>query len=609
MTGRPLLARPRLHAPMALSVNTNLASLAARHAQDAAASALQKTVQRLSSGLRVNSARDDAAGLAIAERWTSRLRGGQQAARNVNDGLSLLHTADGALGVMSERLQRMREQVVQAMNGSNGQADRASLDNDVQQQRAELDRIAAATRFNGRALLDGSVGMALFQVGAGSADTLALALDTSMRSADLGAIASAISGDLRSLSDGSGGYPFAATYTTVPITALDFSRPAVAFAPGSSRTTAAPPTDYSAGAAAQFTVDGRTVNLTADYGSLAGVVGAVQSQLDSAAPGDYVVAQDSGRVRITKTAAASNNTVPPAVEAVSGAGAAIFAASTGSAGNKASATTRASFTVDNRRVTLVADHSGDFSALVADIQAQLDASARGAYRVSGSEAGLSITRVVGTEAPVLANFQDAGASVFAAGPRSGVTLKPGALSVQVGTRPAVAVTGTFATPQALAAAVAQQVGGGITTVINASTGALEISARETLTLSGSAAEPGGSLSFMALVNPATGSLNDVDASGADTARRALLRIDAAIDQISSQRSLYGALQSRFEAVAAGLLVDTTLAAASRSRIVDADFAAETAALSRQQVLQQAALAMLAQANVQPRDVLSLMPRP
>ncbi len=587
---------------MALSVNTNVASLAARRALGAGDSALLTTVQRLSSGLRVNSARDDAAGLAMAERWTSRLRGSQQAARNVNDGLSLLNTADGALGGVAERLQRMREQVVQAMNGSNSAADRASLDQDVQQQLAELDRVAAATAFNGRPLLDGTYGAALFQVGADSADALTVLLDTSMRAAQLGAIATASSSDLRTLSDGSGGYPFAATYTTVPITALDFSRPAVPFAGGAVRTAATPASDYSGAGAAQFTVDGRTVNLTADYGGLAGVVAAVQGQLDAGAAGAYIVAQAAGRLSITRT----NATAAPAVVAISGASAATFGNAVASAGTAATPTTRASFTVDGRRVTLTADHGGNFGGLLADIQGQLDAGAPGAYSVSGSASGLSISRVVGTAAPVVGGFQDAGAAVFAAAPRSGVTLAPGDLTVQVGTGPAVAVTGTFATPDAFAEAVRAQVGGGVTTVINAATGALEISARQTLTLGGNAAGPSGSLAFTALVNPATGSLDDVDAGGADTARRALLRIDAAIDSVSAQRGQYGALQSRFEAVAGSLLADAAQAAASRSRIVDADFAAETAALSRQRVLQQAALAMVAQANLLPRDVLTLL---
>lgn len=591
---------------MPSTVNTNLAALRAQHAQGVAASALQTAMQRLSSGLRVNSARDDAAGLAIAERWTSRLRGTQTAARNVNDGLSLLGTADGALGTIAERLQRMREQLVQAMNGGNGTADRASLQQDLQQQRAELDRIATATRFNGQPLLDGSGGALLFQVGAGSADTLDMASAASMRSSVLGAIATATSGDLRTLSDGSGGYPFAATYTTLPITALDFSRPAVPFTPGFVRTTATPATDYSGGNTAQFTVDGRSVDLVADYGSLAGVVSAVQSQLDAAGSGAYVVAQDSGRISITKTAAAAGATSAPAVLAVSGAGATTFAAAAASNGTAATPTTRASFTVDGRRVTLVADHSGDFAGLLADIQQQLDSSVAGAYKVSGSSAGLSISRTAGTVAPALAGFQDAGATVFAAAPRTGVTLKPGDLSVQVGSGPVVAVTGSFLTPEALAAAVRSQVGSGVTTAINTSTGALEICARDMLTLAGKAAVAGGALSFDALVNPASGSLDDVDATDTRTMRRALLRIDAAIDSVSAQRGVFGALHSRFEAVARGLLDDVVQAGAARSRIVDADFAAETAALSRQQVLQQAAQAMLAQANLQPRDVLSLL---
>jgi flagellin len=575
-------------------------SFAARRAAGTNASALAVSLQRLSSGLRVNSARDDAAGLAIAERMTARLRGAQQAVRNANDGISLFQTAEGALGAMGERLQRMRELVVQALNEVTSTADRASLDREVRQSLAELDRQASSTRFNGRALLDGSFGTATFQVGAGALDGLDIALDADLRAAELGAVSTAATSDLRTAGNRSGGFVFAATYTTVAISDLDFSRPEVRFAGGAVRTTGTPPLNYSGGGAAQFTVDGASVSLNANYGSLGAVASAMQAQLNAARPGGYAVTHDGTRLAITR----SNSTSAPVIANASGAAGA-YTGATSIAGTPASPTSNAGFAVDGRRVAVTANHSGNFAALVADIQGQLDASARGAYRVSGSDGGISITRSTGTAPPVVDAFTGAGASVFASVPQTGLTLAAGDLYVQLGTRERVAVTGTFLTPESLAAGVRAQVRG-VTTLVNDSSGALEINATETITLSGAAAASDGALAFTRLVNEAEGSLQDVDATLSDVARRSLLRIDAALDRVNAQRGSFGALQSRFDAMVGQLRLEGEHLGAARGRIVDADMAAESAALARRNVLQRAAQAMLAQANVMPRQVLALL---
>jgi flagellin len=153
---------------MALVINTNVASLNAQRNLGQSQSALGKSMQRLSSGLRINSAKDDAAGLAITDRMTSQVSGLNQAVRNANDGISMAQTAEGALGESTSILQRMRELAVQASNGTNTSADRASLDQEVQQLTSEVNRIAGVTSFNGQNLLDGtfaSTGV-VFQVGA-----------------------------------------------------------------------------------------------------------------------------------------------------------------------------------------------------------------------------------------------------------------------------------------------------------------------------------------------------------------------------------------------------------------------------------------------------------
>ncbi len=141
---------------MTLSINTNIDSLTAQYNTDASANSLQTSIQRLSSGLRINSAADDAAGLAISSRMTAQINGLDQAARNANDGISLAQTADGALSSVSDNLQRIRELAVQSANATNSSSDRASLQLEVAQLQSEIDRVATQTQFNGVNLLDGS---------------------------------------------------------------------------------------------------------------------------------------------------------------------------------------------------------------------------------------------------------------------------------------------------------------------------------------------------------------------------------------------------------------------------------------------------------------------
>ncbi len=150
------------------SINTNIISTNAQRNQSASQSSLATSMQRLSSGLRVNSAKDDAAGLAIAERMTAQVRGMNVASRNANDAVSLAQTAEGALGKISDNLQRMRELAVQSRNATNSDSDRASLQKEFGELQKEISRTIASTSFNGKKLLDGSSGTMSFQVGAGT---------------------------------------------------------------------------------------------------------------------------------------------------------------------------------------------------------------------------------------------------------------------------------------------------------------------------------------------------------------------------------------------------------------------------------------------------------
>ena len=159
---------------MPQTINTNISSLNSQRHLNTTQSSLATSMERLSSGLRVNSSKDDAAGLAIADRMNAQIRGTNVAIRNANDGISLAQVAEGALATVTDALQRMRELAVQAQNGTNGTSDRANLDTEYQQLSAEITRIAAQTKFNGIAIVGAGAGAQTFQVGANNGDTLTI---------------------------------------------------------------------------------------------------------------------------------------------------------------------------------------------------------------------------------------------------------------------------------------------------------------------------------------------------------------------------------------------------------------------------------------------------
>ncbi|RVT82495.1 flagellin N-terminal helical domain-containing protein [Inhella crocodyli] len=176
-------------------INTNIATLNAQRNTAMSQSSLLTSVQRLSSGLRVNSAKDDAAGLAIAERMNSQARGMMVAIRNANDGISLAQTAEGALSKAGDALQRMRELAVQARNATNTTADKASLDKEYQQLGAEITRVLAGTTFNGKAIVGADAGAQLFQVGANTTTNDEITVTTTNFAADTD-VAAVIGGNL-----------------------------------------------------------------------------------------------------------------------------------------------------------------------------------------------------------------------------------------------------------------------------------------------------------------------------------------------------------------------------------------------------------------------------
>jgi flagellin len=384
---------------MAQVINTNVASLNAQRNLNASQSSLATSLQRLSSGMRINSAKDDAAGLAISNRFTAQINGMNTAARNASDGISLAQTAEGALGEITNNLQRIRELAVQSRNATNSASDRAALNTEAQQLKQEIDRVASTSAFNGVKLLDGSFSAQSFQVGANVGETITISSLTNAGSSALGT------------------------------------------------------------------------------SSVAQVTGGAASTFGAITAGDLKI-----------------NTVSVGAIAAN---------------------------------TNAADRASAIMAAVNNYSSQT-----GVY-----------------------------ATVLSSSPGQVVLTNSGSVPATPDVVIALAGTGTLASTGLTAA----------TTSAAAATGfaALDISS----------------------------------AAGADTA---MTQMDAALQAVNTGRATLGALQNRFSSVVANLQTAAENLSASRSRIQDTDFAAETANLTRAQILQQAGTAMLAQANSLPQTVLTLL---
>ncbi|CAA0090829.1 B-type flagellin [Zhongshania aliphaticivorans] len=493
---------------MALSINTNVASLNAQRNLQKSQETLNTSLQRLSTGLRINSAKDDAAGLAISTRFTTQINGLNQAVRNANDGISLAQTGESALDEMTNNLQRIRELAVQSANATNSDSDRNALDAEVQQRLSEIDRISSQTSFNGSKILDGSTGNAQFQIGANVGETITLDLSSSTRLDSVGATATATSVSLA----GSDEVPATSGSGVFDATSLlaDFSSETVSFDVSDGTTTTA-------------------VTLAADYSGAGGIDDLV-TDLGTALGADFAVTNDGDDITITS--------------ALTGAGTEVSVAS---------------FDAD-------ADGNTTDSAVTA------------------------FPAVTGTDG------EDLVAAVA-----GGLTVD-GDFSIAVGDADAVAVAdGTYASTEELVVAINTALGSNGTAEAN-DDGTFTITSNEAVTFTGTAATTTAGLTDAALTGSLSGSSVLTVADSNDMIRR----IDAALTTVSDRRSDFGAVQNRFESTITNLQTISENLSASRGRILDADFASETANLTKAQILQQAGTAILAQANSLPQAALSLL---
>jgi flagellin len=466
---------------MAQVINTNIPSMTAQRNLTSSQSDLATSLQRLSSGLRINSAKDDAAGLAISERFTSQIRGLVQAARKANDGISLAQTAEGALKEVSNNLQRIRELAVQSANGTNSASDRAAIQTEVAQLIQEVDRVASQTTFNDIKLLDGTFSNAAFQVGANAGETITVSSVTSAKTADLGASLSATA---------------VGTAVTGALSSGDLIINGV-----------------DVGAVAS----GDAKDLAAQINGLSGTNVTAQAQATNVAGTSMTAADGIGTITI-------NSVVTGPIDLTG--------------------------LTEAQSRTAIANAINGISAATGVTATDTSADATGVTLTAAD--GRNITHSLGGTLTAAATGVAADAT----------------------TRSSVTLTGT------------------------SSAG---------ITLTGSAETTAGFTDNQTVAASLTGTaVANLDVSSVAGANAAITSIDAAMSTVNGTRATLGAVQNRFESVVSSLQERSENLSAARSRIQDADFAAETASLTRGQILQQAGVAMLAQANALPQNVLSLL---
>ncbi|MDR3445588.1 flagellin [Dyella sp.] len=466
---------------MSLVINTNISSLNAQNNLTKSQSALSQATQRLSSGMKINSAADNAAGFAISQRYTTQIGGLQQASSNASDAINLAQTAGSALDQVTANLQAIRDLAVQSANGTYTSADRSSIDQEVQQRLAEITRIANQTTFNGSNVLDGSMKTKSFQIGANVGQTISVSLGTSVKSSAMGQVSEVTSGDIG----------------TITLKAGDLTVGAGAVAAGTyNSTTLAAAVQTAGGAGVTATVSASGEINIANAGATALAVGGAQA---------------SALGMPTTVAAAGNATTTGVVGGLTG----------------------------------------------------LPSLAGEGFSINGTSIDLSGAK----------SLQDVSDAINAAG-ITGVTA-------------AVNGAGNGVNFYSAGALKIADTGGNI---IGAN--AKDVNAGATYTV-GSTASSGGSLSG--------GNVQSVD-----SANDLISRVDVALKTVSDFAAQLGAVQNRFQSTISTVAAQTTNLQASQSTIRDADFAAETANLSKASVLQQAGISVLAQANSNPQQVLKLL---
>lgn len=719
---------------MAITINTNIASLNTQRMLGKTQGALNKSLQRLSSGLRINSAKDDAAGLAISSRMGAEIRGLNQAARNANDGISMAQTAEGALQETSNILQRIRELAIQSANDSNSAMDREALNDEVQNLLAEAQRISISTQFNGKKLIDGSLTGARFHVGAYANQTILMNVGNAQNS-NLGSyqvtsgltnvtnaaleagdllinnidVGASVSGSAESkalvingIGDQTGVTATASTELTSTNTLLrnqallagdllinDINVGAVAgsntvVTQGQNIANAINAVSNQTGVQAVHNQSTGALTLTSDSGkniaitSTTGIAGA--TRLANASGLD--VSDLTGATVSTSTvtfgngALAENTITAGAVDADASKhdGSTLTIMGHVFTYDSTGTTDKDTITVSNSMIA--AQHGEQIEAAIQFALADSTTSIKNVTVTDNDVAALTITAAVMTTsidtsatmavgtATLIADIGATGTEDIAgAGAAVGDTLNVGGVTYEFGFigdnpasgNPLIALASTNqGLSDAFEAAVTLQYNSGNTNITadnsdstatvltselngsgvanvtitepieNGSTnavvgvatstgtdgtnageiglGILELNSASSFLITGTNTDKAG----LATAAVSQNSISNVDISTDDGANAAIALLDGALSQIATIRGNLGAVQNRFESTIANLQSTSENISAARARIIDADFAVETAALSKAQIMQQAGIAMLAQANQLPQAVLGLL---
>jgi flagellin len=567
---------------MVATVNTNVMSLNAQRQLNKSQSTQNQAMERLSSGLRINSAKDDAAGLAISTGMQSQIKGLNQAVRNANDGISMAQTAEGSMDEMTNILQRMRELSVQSANATNSSSNRESIQKEVDQLHSELDRIADTTEFNGSKLLDGTSGKTTLQIGANAGETMSFSIN-SVTTNDLG-----LNGDLNKGDLNGGRVTGAVTASTVQINGVTLGA-----ATGITGNTAQ--------------ANANAVNdKTAETGVTASVYNVVQGAAN--ASGQAVTGITTG-LEIT-----IGNATTVTLGATSSMSNLVDTINRDVAGVTAS--------LDNEGGLLLTNDTGEDIKIGGTVtNSGLSTGTNQGYMALSSADGSAIrvhdgsstssTPTIGTNSANLGFLVSNGAGTISTGSAATtggnitandkvqingvdlVTTKTAIADIAAAVNALTNETGVTATEQGTGLTFSSADGSAIEITSGADGQNAQITA---LTKLGITNEMGGKV---------IGSLG-TNVSTAEGAGNTITMIDKALGKISESRADLGAIQNRLGNTISNLSNISQNLSASNSRIQDADFAVETSKMSKSQILQQAGTSMLAQANASAQSVLSLL---
>jgi len=526
---------------MGLSINTNVMSLNAQRNLGNSQNALSKSMQRLSSGLRINSAKDDAAGLAISDRMTSQIRGLNQAARNANDGISLAQTAEGALQESTNILQRMRELAVQSANDTNSSADRESLQAEVDQLISEMDRIASTTQFNGKNLLDGTLANNSFHVGANANQTISVSID-SATAASLGSVVNDASSETQTVDStvGAGLTAARTEYDGVNATSA-----------GSN--------------GGNIKLNGTFIKASTPYetdpdvGLTSGSAYALSKAINASNVPGVVATADNTQ----EFAAVSNNFLNVTVDDTDGDSVSYDLSVNGESVYSQTFTADTSVSIDDMVTNINSNSTKTGIVATKNSDGNLELQAVDGRDIIISES-TSSTAGVGTANGAL----NTATSVFTSG------------FSEDGTQAALSYDATFR-------------------------GKVTLQSSENIAV----VDAGGVLGYdgdSVLEIDTSESIATVDISTQEGANNAILAVDSALSTIDTIRGDLGAIQNRFESTISNLQNVSENLSAARSRILDADIAQETSAMTKNNILQQAGVSILAQANQAPQLALSLL---